>query len=987
MPWRSGGIARAAADQVPQVGGRSIYGGTPSDQAVIEAIQALKIAGKDVTYYPFILMDQTEGNSVPDPWTGLPGQPKLPWRGRITTALAPGMVGTTDRTAAAASEVAAFFGTATAAHFAVSGTTVSYSGPAEWSYRRFILHNACLCLAAGGVEAFCIGSEMRGLTQIRGAGDSFPAVSALIALAAEVRGILGTGCKLTYAADWSEYFGYQVGNNAYFHLDPLWADTNIDFIGIDNYMPLSDWREGEVHADSAWSSIHNPDYLLANIAGGEGFDWYYASEADRAAQTRTPITDGAHDEPWLYRYKDLRNWWICQHHPRIAGVRQPTPSPWVPQSKPFRFTEYGCAAIDKGTNQPNKFLDPKSSESALPYFSTGQRDDLVQMAYYTAMARFWRNPANNPQSLLYPGEMLDFDHSLAWAWDARPFPVFPVNQPLWDDGANFETGHWLNGRSANQSLAAVVTELCEQAGLPAAETTGALGVVRGYGVNEVTSARSILQPMLQAASVDAVEREGVLAFRRRTGLGAVSIDPDLFVESQEAETGAEHGRLGEAEMQEHLRLIYTEAESDFAVRAVAASLPDASGEVVAQTDLPLALTNGEAAAMAERWLIESRLARDSLRFSLPPSQREIGAGSVIDVAGKRYRVDRCDLTASQAIEAVRIDPAVYRDPRIDPEATSWKPYQPPTPAYPVFLDLPLLTGQEQPHVPHLAVAATPWPGQMAVWSSPTEAGFTLNTLVDRPAILGVTETPLPRAAVARWERGPALRIRLGRGSLSSAEDLAVLAGSNALAIGDGSAETWEIIQFAEAVLVAPGTYEITMRLRGQLGSDGMMPDVWPAGSIVVFLDSAVKQISLAQSARGLMRSYRIGDAARGYDAPGVVPISAAFDGIGLRPYSVCHLRKSGSLGADIPLTWVRRTRIDGDSWTSIEVPLGEESEAYRLQVKTGATLLREVSTSQPFWTYSAAMQAVDDAGPTTRIEVAQVSASFGPGPVRTLALG
>jgi hypothetical protein len=360
---------------------------------------------------------------------------------------------------------------------------------------------------------------------------------------------------------------------------------------------------------------------------------------------------------------------------------------------------------------------------------------------------------------------------------------------------------------------------------------------------------------------------------------------------------------------------------------------------------------------------------------------------VIDVAGKRYRVDRCDLTASQAIEAVRIDPAVYRDPRIDPEATSWKPYQPPTPAYPVFLDLPLLTGQEQPHVPHLAVAATPWPGQMAVWSSPTEAGFTLNTLVDRPAILGVTETPLPRAAVARWERGPALRIRLGRGSLSSAEDLAVLAGSNALAIGDGSAETWEIIQFAEAVLVAPGTYEITMRLRGQLGSDGMMPDVWPAGSIVVFLDSAVKQISLAQSARGLMRSYRIGDAARGYDAPGVVPISAAFDGIGLRPYSVCHLRKSGSLGADIPLTWVRRTRIDGDSWTSIEVPLGEESEAYRLQVKTGATLLREVSTSQPFWTYSAAMQAVDDAGPTTRIEVAQVSASFGPGPVRTLALG
>jgi len=41
--------------------------------------------------------------------------------------------------------------------------------------------------------------------------------------------------KLTYAADWSEYFGYQDGaGNRYFHLDALWADEDVDFIGIDN---------------------------------------------------------------------------------------------------------------------------------------------------------------------------------------------------------------------------------------------------------------------------------------------------------------------------------------------------------------------------------------------------------------------------------------------------------------------------------------------------------------------------------------------------------------------------------------------------------------------------------------------------------------------------------------------------------------------------------------------------------------------------------
>jgi hypothetical protein len=91
-----------------------------------------------------------------------------------------------------------------------------------------------------------IGSEMRGLTQIRGSGNSFPAVTRFIALAAEVRTLVGLQTKISYASDWSEYFGYQPQDGSgdrYFHLDPLWADYNIDFIGIDNYMPLSDWRE------------------------------------------------------------------------------------------------------------------------------------------------------------------------------------------------------------------------------------------------------------------------------------------------------------------------------------------------------------------------------------------------------------------------------------------------------------------------------------------------------------------------------------------------------------------------------------------------------------------------------------------------------------------------------------------------------------------------------------------------------------------------
>jgi hypothetical protein len=52
--------------------------------------------------------------------------------------------------------------------FAVSGDSVNWTGPSgDCGLRRMILHYAHLCAVAGGVDAFLIGTEMRGLTTIR----------------------------------------------------------------------------------------------------------------------------------------------------------------------------------------------------------------------------------------------------------------------------------------------------------------------------------------------------------------------------------------------------------------------------------------------------------------------------------------------------------------------------------------------------------------------------------------------------------------------------------------------------------------------------------------------------------------------------------------------------------------------------------------------------------------------------------------------------
>ncbi len=104
----------------------------------------------------------------------------------------------------------------------------------------------------------------------------------------------------------------------------------------------------------------------------------------------------------------------------------------------------------------------------------------------------------------------------------------------------------------------------------------------------------------------------------------------------------------------------------------------------------------------------------------------------------------------------------------------------------------------------------------------------------------------------------------------------------------------------------------------------------------------------------------------------------AFRGAGLRPLSPCHLR-AGRGGAGWDLSWVRRTRIDGDSWDGYEVPLGEASELYLVRVIEGTTVRREATVSTPAWSYSLAQAVADGITGPFAIEVMQISDVFGPG--------
>jgi hypothetical protein len=230
--------------------------------------------------------------------------------------------------------------------------------------------------------------------------------------------------------------------------------------------------------------------------------------------------------------------------------------------------------------------------------------------------------------------------------------------------------------------------------------------------------------------------------------------------------------------------------------------------------------------------------------------------------------------------------------------------------------------------------------------------------------------------MGRIDRGDGLFVRMRHGGLESVSDLALLGGANLCAIGDGTPDGWELFQFRDAELVAPETYILRHRLRGQLGTEGA--GVWPPGSILVRLDGVPEQIGLTEAQRGQARHYRIGPGGRPVDDPNFGHAVLAFDGIGLRPLAPVHLRVAQAAG-DLHVSWVRRTRIGGDRWDTPEVPLGEEAERYLLRVRRGAQVLREADLSAPDWTYTATARTADGPDAGKRIEVAQVSALFGPG--------
>jgi hypothetical protein len=176
------------------------------------------------------------------------------------------------------------------------------------------------------------------------------------------------------------------------------------------------------------------------------------------------------------------------------------------------------------------------------------------------------------------------------------------------------------------------------------------------------------------------------------------------------------------------------------------------------------------------------------------------------------------------------------------------------------------------------------------------------------------------------------------------------------------------------------TYRLSCLLRGQAGSEYAIASPLPAGAPFVLLDEHLIEIARGIGALDRATDLRIVATGRSHDDPSALAMTLVPQATALMPLSPVHLHAAREDSGDIAISWIRRTRKDGDAW-GVEVPLGEDAEAYEIDIMSGSTVKRTLSMNAPAATYSAADEAADFGAPQTSltIRVFQLSSTVGRG--------
>ena len=848
--------------------GRPRYGGTINDASLLRYLQELKKRGYKVMLYPLLQLD-IEGK---------------PWRGRMT--------GTPE-------QIGDFF---------------------DNQYNAFVTHYAQI--AKDTIDAFVIGSELKGITSVKNTNDSFPAVDKLIQLSNQVRTIVGTDTKITYAADWSEYHSV----NGFFNMDKLWAHNNIDVVGIDAYFPLTD----RIQPLKGFTKQE----IIDSWTSGEGFEYYYSDSEAKTGKTNF-------NNP-LYAWKNIEYWWNNQHKNPDQSVTE-----WRPAMKKIWFTEYGFPSVDGCSNQPNVFIDSTSTESRYPHYSRRNVDFQAQKVSIDGTLAKWENSTMVTNLFL-------------WTWDARPFPYFPDLTNVWSDGPAWITGHWIQGKIYSPTLGSVTQDILKRIGISGdkTDTTRMSDLLHGYVINRTTSVRSILETLRTAFFFDIIDSEEKLKFLPRGFNKPISVNSDSIVRHNN--TLFKITRIQDIELPKSTSVVYINRLSNYQLGTQRASRNQVNSNNNITINLPIVFDNNQARRIADVTLYNAWQKRLLYNFTLSNEYIDLEPGDIIDVDLEEIEHTVLITKVTQGnlieIEGVSEDISIYSTvSRTDTDETQQQTNIAPSFAsrsYIKVLDIPPLPDYNIENNVYVAVTGLEkgWNGATIYASRDNGENYEFISHVTSNATQGKSINRLMPGPISVIDNKNSVDVILIENSLQNISKNTLLNNGNLALLGK------EIIQFQNAELIGSNRYRLSGLLRGQLNTEDTIASHKEVEDFVL-LDDNLLSIEQSTSLIGIEILYKV--VPFGENVNDIESMKFTYQGNNLRPFSPIGAKSIKAQNGDITISWTRRTRLNGQWRDYVDIPIDEESEKYNVVIYMNDSQIRVIEVTNTSTIYTRAQQLED----------------------------
>jgi hypothetical protein len=278
----------------------------------------------------------------------------------------------------------------------------------------------------------------------------------------------------------------------------------------------------------------------------------------------------------------------------------------------------------------------------------------------------------------------------------------------------------------------------------------------------------------------------------------------------------------------------------------------------------------------------------------------------------------------------------------------------------------------------------PW-RRIALSSSVESEGYALRTTLDAPARLGTLASALPAGeAEGRILKGQVIEVDLAFGGLASVSRLSLLNGANAAAILS-DAGIWEVVQFELAEEISSWPLA-AFKPAARAGRNRRRDACWrKCGQPVCPHRQRCR--AAGADARGSGPDAQLDRRASRFGNKWAVPQLFAGGERALTPLSPVHLTARREAGG-IRFRWIRRGRLQADSWAPAEIADDEGFERYRAEILLGGASIRTAELESPEWLYTDAEELADFGAEQTELtlRVAQAGKRVPWGIARTATL-